>query len=404
MPKYSIVLPVYNAEKYIKAAIDSVLNQSYQDFEFIISNNCSTDGTSDILNSIDDNRVKIVKTEKTLPLGAHWDFALKYAAGEWIWALGADDAMMPYFFELCDKLVEICERKKLKIIKSNRAYYFWPGFEDVFGDKQINLNLSTSTRVRKTHKIMKDMLTGKVGYCDVPQMYVSSLFKKSLLDEARLLSKTADIIPFESPNQDSYLGVLACELEEKYLDINIPLGWIGTSPASLERKIEKKQIFYDDCNFSQLCIKIKSLLYIMHLAFRVFETNSNLRSKKFNRYLKYTTILSRAYYNDLINLKKDDSRVEAFFDYLKSIHIDSKTIIRNAHKIKCRDQLRGLLSRFSNNKIIRLLQRILKFALHRKEMDWSIILSNKTFIPYKQINALIESENHIREILDSVIV
>ena len=78
MRKISVILPVHNGEKYIKNAIESVLNQSFNDFELIIVNDGSTDNTLEIINSFDDFR-------------ASRNNALKIASGEYIMFLDADD-------------------------------------------------------------------------------------------------------------------------------------------------------------------------------------------------------------------------------------------------------------------------------------------------------------------------
>ena len=204
MPKYSIILPIYNSAKYIKSAIDSVLSCNYDDYEFIISNNCSTDTTEEILSQIHDKHIKIIQPTETLPLGAHWNFAIKHAKGEWLWALGADDAMCPYFFELCDKLTEYCDKHKLNIINSNRALYIWPGVENHYGNNHILFYFSNSSKILNTQKTMKRILTGKSAYVDMPQMYTSSLFRRNIIQKAEQFSKTGDIIPYNVPAQDSY--------------------------------------------------------------------------------------------------------------------------------------------------------------------------------------------------------
>ena len=60
MPKVSIVLPSYNGEKYIRQSIESVINQTYQDWELIIVNDCSTDNTSTIAREYEDYDLSLI--------------------------------------------------------------------------------------------------------------------------------------------------------------------------------------------------------------------------------------------------------------------------------------------------------------------------------------------------------
>ena len=57
-PKVSILIPAYNHEKYLKETIDSVLNQTMSDFELLITDDCSTDNTADVIRSYSDERIK----------------------------------------------------------------------------------------------------------------------------------------------------------------------------------------------------------------------------------------------------------------------------------------------------------------------------------------------------------
>ncbi len=59
-PIVSIVMAVYNSMPYLPAAVESILNQTFKDFEFIIINDCSTDGSAEYLNSLDDPRLVVV--------------------------------------------------------------------------------------------------------------------------------------------------------------------------------------------------------------------------------------------------------------------------------------------------------------------------------------------------------
>ena len=99
MPKISVVMPVYNGEKYLKEAIDSILNQTFSDFELIIINDCSTDGTESIIMSYKDNRIVYIKNEKNLGVAESLNKGLDIAKGEYIARMDADDISLPKRFE-----------------------------------------------------------------------------------------------------------------------------------------------------------------------------------------------------------------------------------------------------------------------------------------------------------------
>ena len=64
MPKISVIMPVYNAERYIKIAVDSILNQTFKDFELIVIDDKGTDDSIKIVEEISDPRIRILHNEK----------------------------------------------------------------------------------------------------------------------------------------------------------------------------------------------------------------------------------------------------------------------------------------------------------------------------------------------------
>ena len=106
-PQISVILSVYNGEKYLREAIESILNQTFGDFEFIIVNDGSTDSSREIIQSYNDKRIKILNNEKNIGLTRSLNKALKQARGKYIARQDADDISLPnrfkeqikYFFE-----------------------------------------------------------------------------------------------------------------------------------------------------------------------------------------------------------------------------------------------------------------------------------------------------------------
>ena len=89
----SVIMSVYNAEKYLEKAIDSILNQTYQDFEFIIVNDCSNDGSYAILKEYEKNYkcIRLINNTKNLGLTKNLNRAIAASKGEYIARMDADD-------------------------------------------------------------------------------------------------------------------------------------------------------------------------------------------------------------------------------------------------------------------------------------------------------------------------
>lgn len=99
MPRVSVILPIYNGMPFIANAVDSILAQAYQDFELILIDDCSNDGTMEILNKFTDSRIQLVKNTSNLGLVGSLNKGLKIASGEYIARMDHDDIAMPSRFD-----------------------------------------------------------------------------------------------------------------------------------------------------------------------------------------------------------------------------------------------------------------------------------------------------------------
>ena len=118
----SIIMPSYNASNYIEAAINSVQRQIYDKWELIIVDDCSTDNTVDIVQNINDDRIRLYKNEKNSGAAISRNKALREARGRWIAFLDSDDVWVPEKLE-----------KQLRIMKEHN-YAF------TYTDYRIQLN------------------------------------------------------------------------------------------------------------------------------------------------------------------------------------------------------------------------------------------------------------------------
>lgn len=102
MPKVSVIVPNYNHAPYLEQRIESILNQSYQDFELILLDDCSTDNSIEVLSKYATHpKVShyIVNEQNSGSTFKQWDKGINLAAGEWIWIAESDDWAEPDFLE-----------------------------------------------------------------------------------------------------------------------------------------------------------------------------------------------------------------------------------------------------------------------------------------------------------------
>ena len=105
--KYSFVLPAYKSQ-FLKESIDSILAQSYKDFELIIVDDASPDDIGGVVSSYDDARIRYYRNEENIGgtnLVAQWNHSIEYANGDWIILATDDDIYENAFLETADKLL-----------------------------------------------------------------------------------------------------------------------------------------------------------------------------------------------------------------------------------------------------------------------------------------------------------
>ena len=91
----SIIMPSWNTAKFIAETIQSVIDQTYQNWELLIVDDCSTDNTDEIVASFKDDRIKYFHNEKNSGAALTRNRAMREAQGEWIAFLDSDDLWMP---------------------------------------------------------------------------------------------------------------------------------------------------------------------------------------------------------------------------------------------------------------------------------------------------------------------
>lgn len=142
----SIIMPSYNTASFIEETIQSVLNQTYTNWELIIVDDCSTDNTNEVVDTIKDCRIHYLKNEKNSGAEISRNKALREAKGQWIAYLDSDDLWMPEKLE-----------KQIKFMEENGYVFSYTNYEEIDVD-----GYKTGVKVTGPKKITK---TGMFNYC-----------------------------------------------------------------------------------------------------------------------------------------------------------------------------------------------------------------------------------------------
>ena len=191
-PIVTVLMPVYNGAKYLSEAIDSILNQTFEDFEFLIIDDVSTDDSVEIIKSYDDPRIRLVENKKNLGQAEAMNIGLSLALGQYIARMDQDDISLRSRLE-----------KQFELMEKNLSVGLCSTWLKHIGHQDGVLSLETENELIKIKLLTNQNLA-----------HPAVMIRKSLLDENKLRYNS-----IYSPAEDLDLWVRMCE----YCDFaNIP--------------------------------------------------------------------------------------------------------------------------------------------------------------------------------------
>jgi glycosyltransferase involved in cell wall biosynthesis len=141
MPRFSICIPTRERHETLPYAIQTVLAQTYRDFELIIQDNCSGEETAAVVARFDDPRVVYQRSSERLPMHANWEAALDRTSGEYLIFLGDDDGLQP---DCLQTVVQLIEGRDVELLAWLANTYFWPNVPDSRRRNHFSIDLRAS--------------------------------------------------------------------------------------------------------------------------------------------------------------------------------------------------------------------------------------------------------------------
>jgi len=173
-PTVSVCIPAYNSEKYIGKTVQSALSQTYQDFELVIVDDCSTDRTLEAIKKYKDPRIRLIENEKNLGPERNWNKALAEAKGKYIKLLHHDDLLYTSCLERQVAILENTAHKDVVLVCSSRYIV----------DENDNIILKRGFKNKKGkfqgHQIIKETIRSGTNLIGEP---TAILFRADILNQ-----------------------------------------------------------------------------------------------------------------------------------------------------------------------------------------------------------------------------
>lgn len=249
MPDISVILPVYNAEKFIQTTVDTILSQSFSNFELICVNDGSTDRTLELLQAyaLSDGRVSIINQTNSGP-GAARNAGLDVANARYVIMLDADDIYKPTMLE---KLVACAEKNDCDVTVCRSSQ-----FDDKTGSHleswwTLNITQIPEKDVFNSGDMPDFVFTAFVGW---PW---DKLYKRSFIEENHLR------FPELSNSEDLYFVFLSLALAEKISIVDSPLieHRVNRSGSVSSSRAKKPLAFYESTCLLKAALQNKAGLY-----------------------------------------------------------------------------------------------------------------------------------------------
>jgi len=330
----SVLMPVYNSEDYLDTAIMSVLNQTFNNFEFLIINDCSTDNSLNLISSYTDDRIRVFSMKENSGISETLNFGLSKARGRYVVRMDSDDICLPNRI-----------KKQVEFLENNKNYA-------LCGSNYKILNTEYKVNLPENHDLIKVYL---LKNCCIAHPTV--VFRKSILEQNKLLYSKEN-----EPAEDYNLWVKLIlkgkfyNIQEELLEYRVhekqisQKNKIAQDRKSFEVKIDYLKSFYKSLTKNEVTLLEKHFIKkkkieeldikkLKNFLIKIKKANKKERFCDENNFKKiYTSELENTFLTSLFS-KNDRYTLMDFIYYLK---IERKYKLKLNLKMKTRLLLKSI--------------------------------------------------------------
>jgi len=222
--RFSIVIPTRERANTLQYTLRSCLMQSFEDYEVVVCDNCSSPATRDVVDSFASTRIKYVRAAAPLAMSDNWELALSHAEGEFVTVLGDDDALLLHALTEASRLIDASDARA---IRWAWMFYNWPDHPLPTQRHCIHIPLGSECYLVRSDDVIRRVKSNAAAYSQLPMIY-NSFIRRDLISELR--ARTGRI--FNDMIPDVYSGFAFASLATKYLSVARPMAIAGQSGKS----------------------------------------------------------------------------------------------------------------------------------------------------------------------------
>lgn len=225
-PRFSLLIPTRNRLPTLRYALETALAQTHDDYEVVVMDNNCTDGTTEYVESLDNPRLRHMRSDSVLSMSTNWELGLSHCRGQYVSIIGDDDGFMPEAVAYADSAIRNTGAEVLSWEPHN---YWWPDTIVPYQRNMlyVNLNITNDASRVKSIKRLESYYRYEVSYSALPQIY-SAFVSRKVIDRA--IAKTGRYFHTEAP--DVYSGIANCWFSDTFIAIERPLCVRGVSGRS----------------------------------------------------------------------------------------------------------------------------------------------------------------------------
>lgn len=224
MPKISVIVPVYNVEKYLSRCLDSLLSQTYEDFEVLLIDDHSPDNSLEICNQYakKDARIRVLRTEKNGGASVARNVGLNASKGQYISFVDSDDYLEPNYFELLLKNLEqtdadICQCSYREVVGEVVGEKVDAEFVDTYtGEQALSFMYGVNTNIFNFllwNKLYKKETIGDLRFIEGLRCE-DAIFISQVMVNAKRITVFSDQLYYYYRHSDSVMGKMDADLKD----------------------------------------------------------------------------------------------------------------------------------------------------------------------------------------------